>query len=53
MLNYFYRSAFFATNKYQIVKGKYLVPLPPKRPLSSYMIFSNEARKGFDTKSVT
>lgn len=41
--------SFFATVKYEILNGKYLVPPAPKRPLSSYLIFSNEARKN-DTK---
>lgn len=30
--------------KYSIKKGKYLIPEPPKRPLSAYILFSSDAR---------
>jgi hypothetical protein len=38
-------SAIKAGPKYEIFKGKYLVPVAPKRPLSAYILFSNDARK--------
>lgn len=34
----------FSSSKYHIVKGKYLLPVPPKRLPSSFMLFSNEIR---------
>ena len=35
---------FSTAAKYTIYKGKYLVPEPPKRPLSAYILFSSDAR---------
>lgn len=45
--------ALFSTAKYEIVNGKYLLPPVPKRSLSSYLLFSNEARKSMDQSNVT
>lgn len=40
----------FSTAKYEIFKGKYLIPIAPKRPLTSYMLFGNDARKTLAVK---
>lgn len=34
----------FSSAKFRIVKGKYLLPVPPKRLPSSFLLFSNEIR---------
>ncbi len=34
-----------AAKQYEIVKNKYLVPIKPQRPLSAYILFSNELRE--------
>jgi hypothetical protein len=42
-----YRSIFRvseAAQKFTIVNNRYLVPAPPKKALSSYILFSNEQR---------
>lgn len=36
----------FSGVKYQVVDGQYLIPAPPKRSVSSYLLFANDARKG-------
>lgn len=35
---------FSSAANYTIYKGKYLIPEPPKRPMSAYILFSNDAR---------
>jgi hypothetical protein len=52
----FYSTFFFATLKaapYKIVNDKYLVPLPPKRALSAYIIFSQAVRAQFPPSTPT
>lgn len=37
--------AFSSTSKYIVRDGKYLIEAPPKRPSTSYILFSNDARE--------
>lgn len=59
LARYISSMSFFSTAKYKILKGKYLIPPPPKRPLSSYILFANEIRPSLNAttpdgkKSVT
>ena len=41
----FNRMAFFSTAKYELFNGKFLLPPPPKRPLSAYILFGQDVRK--------
>jgi hypothetical protein len=34
-----------AAKQFEIVRNKYLIPTKPTRPLSGYILFSNEQRK--------
>lgn len=34
-----------AAKHFEIVRNKYLVPIKPSRPLSAYILFSNEQRE--------
>lgn len=50
MLSVMYRQGLylFSSSKYHVVKGKYLVPVPPKKPVSSYFIYANETRSSIE-----
>ena len=41
----------FAT-QYHLLKGKYLIPMPPKRAPSAYLLYSQEARKNIEGESI-
>lgn len=43
---------FMQFSQYQILKGKYLVPAPPKRSSSAYVLYSIEAGKKVEQKSI-
>lgn len=48
LARFIYSMNWFSTAKYEILKGKYLIPPPPKRPLSSYLLFSNDMRSSIN-----
>ena len=37
--------ALFAQSKFKVYKGKYLIEVPPKKPVSSYILFVQEERQ--------
>ena len=39
------------STRYQLLKGKYLVHAPPKRPPTPYLLYSQEARKSIQGES--
>lgn len=44
ILTKIFNALLFSTTKYTIQKGRYLIPAPPKRPVSSFILYGNDVR---------